>query len=219
MVEGFDHVPFGNMNAVRDAIGPHTAGILVEPIQGEGGVRPASLGKLFAHQWAGIEPDVMAAAKGIAGRFPMGAILAREAVAKHLTDIGFEQVAIDCAIDTARAVSRPYRRPARRCGSPVTTRGRGDQSGLCANARAAGLGSGLVEEDQAFGIERRLRRSPGLACGRDVGAVLLGLERLSYVRPEWPSVFHTVAKQTLTTCLVAIHSGDAAIAASSNAAT
>ena len=113
-VEGFDHVPFGNMNAVRDAIGPETAGILVEPIQGEGGVRPASLrflqelratcdeyglllgldevqcgmgrtGKLFAHEWAGIEPDVMSAAKGIAGGFPMGAVLAREAVARHLT--------------------------------------------------------------------------------------------------------------------------------------
>ncbi len=113
VVDGFDHVPFGNMNAVRDAIGPQTAGILVEPIQGEGGVRPASLrflqelratcdeyglflgldevqcgmgrtGKLFAHQWAGIEPDVMSAAKGIAGGFPMGAVLAKEAVAKHL---------------------------------------------------------------------------------------------------------------------------------------
>ena len=113
VVEGFDHVPFGNMNAVRDAIGKETAGILVEPIQGEGGVRPASLrflqelratcdefglflgldevqcgmgrtGKLFAHQWAGIEPDVMSAAKGIAGGFPMGAVLAKEAVAKYL---------------------------------------------------------------------------------------------------------------------------------------
>ena len=113
-VEGFDHVPFGNMNAVRDAIGPHTAGILVEPIQGEGGVRPATLqflrdlraacdefgillgldevqcgmgrtGKLFAHEWAGIAPDVLSAAKGIAGGFPMGAVLATEAVARHLT--------------------------------------------------------------------------------------------------------------------------------------
>jgi acetylornithine/N-succinyldiaminopimelate aminotransferase len=113
-VEGFDHVPFNNMNAVRNAIGPETAGIVVEPVQGEGGIRPASLqflrdlraacdefgiflgldeiqcgmgrtGKLFAYQWAGIEPDVLAAAKGIAGGFPMGAILAKEAVAKHLT--------------------------------------------------------------------------------------------------------------------------------------
>ena len=112
-VDGFDHVPFNNMNAVRDAIGPETAGIIVEPIQGEGGVRPAQLqflrdlraacdefglmfgldevqsgmgrtGKLFAHEWAGITPDVITAAKGIAGGFPMGAILAREHVAKHL---------------------------------------------------------------------------------------------------------------------------------------
>ncbi len=112
-VDGFDHVPFNNMNALRDAIGPETAGVLIEPVQGEGGIRAASLdflrglraacdefgiilsmdevqcgmgrsGKLFAHEWAGIEPDVMSAAKGIAGGFPMGAILAKEAVAKHL---------------------------------------------------------------------------------------------------------------------------------------
>ena len=112
-VDGFDHVPFNNMNAVRDAIGPETAGILIEPVQGEGGIRPASLdflrdlraacdefgillgldevqcgmgrtGKLFAHEWAGIEPDVMSIAKGIAGGFPMGAVLAKESVAKHL---------------------------------------------------------------------------------------------------------------------------------------
>ena len=112
-VDGFDHVPFNNMNAVRDAIGPQTAGILIEPVQGEGGIRPATLdflrdlrttcdefgillgldevqcgmgrtGKLFAHEWAGIEPDVMSIAKGIAGGFPMGAVLAKESVAKHL---------------------------------------------------------------------------------------------------------------------------------------
>ncbi len=113
-VDGFDHVPFGNMNAVRDAITPQTAGILVEPIQGEGGVRvpPANFlrdlraacdewglflaldevqcgmgrtGTLFAYQQSGIEPDVLSTAKGIAGGFPMGAILARESVAKYLT--------------------------------------------------------------------------------------------------------------------------------------
>ncbi|MCW3473376.1 aspartate aminotransferase family protein [Limobrevibacterium gyesilva] len=112
-VDGFDHVPFNNLNAVRDAIGPNTAGILIEPVQGEGGIRPAHLqflrdlrstcdefglilgmdeiqcgmgrtGKLFAHEWAGITPDVMSAAKGIAGGFPMGAILAKEHVARHL---------------------------------------------------------------------------------------------------------------------------------------
>ncbi|MBV9248504.1 MAG: aspartate aminotransferase family protein [Acetobacteraceae bacterium] len=112
-VEGFDHVPFNNMNAVRNAIGPATAGIIVEPLQGEGGVRPADMqflrdlrtvcdefglvlgmdevqsgmgrtGKLFAHEWAGITPDVMTAAKGIAGGFPLGAVLAKEFVAKHM---------------------------------------------------------------------------------------------------------------------------------------
>jgi acetylornithine/N-succinyldiaminopimelate aminotransferase len=106
-------VPFNNMNAVRAAIGPATAGIVVEPVQGEGGVRPADMqflrdlravcdeyglilgmdevqsgmgrtGKLFAHEWAGIAPDVMSAAKGIGGGFPLGAVLAREFVAKHL---------------------------------------------------------------------------------------------------------------------------------------
>jgi acetylornithine/N-succinyldiaminopimelate aminotransferase len=112
-VDGFDQIPFGNMNALRDAIGPTTAGVMIEPIQGEGGVRPADLqylrdiraacdefgillaldevqsgmgrsGKLWAHQWAGIEPDVMSAAKGIGGGFPLGAVLAKEHVAKHL---------------------------------------------------------------------------------------------------------------------------------------
>ena len=113
-VEGFDHVPFNNMNAVRDAIGPGTCGIIVEPVQGEGGVRPADpqflrdlravcdeygiilgmdevqtgmgrTGKLYAHEWAGITPDVMSSAKGIGGGFPLGAVLAKEQFAKALT--------------------------------------------------------------------------------------------------------------------------------------
>jgi acetylornithine/N-succinyldiaminopimelate aminotransferase len=112
-VEGFRHVPFGNMNALRDAIDGTVAAVMLEPIQGEGGVRPASLdylrqvraacdefgvllaldevqtgmgrsGKLWAHQWAGIEPDVMSSAKGIGGGFPLGAILAKEKVAQYL---------------------------------------------------------------------------------------------------------------------------------------
>ena len=112
--DGFDHVPLNNMNAVRDAITPETCGIIVEPIQGDGGVRKADIrflqdlravcdeygillgldevqtgmgrtGKLFAHEWAGIEPDVMALAKGIGGGFPLGAVLAKEATAQYLT--------------------------------------------------------------------------------------------------------------------------------------
>jgi acetylornithine/N-succinyldiaminopimelate aminotransferase len=112
-VDGFDHVPFNNLNALRDAITPETAGILIEPVQGEGGVRPAQLqflrdlratcdefgiflgldevqcgmgrtGRLFAYEWAGITPDILSAAKGIAGGFPMGAVLATEQLAKAL---------------------------------------------------------------------------------------------------------------------------------------
>jgi acetylornithine/N-succinyldiaminopimelate aminotransferase len=113
VVDGFDQVPFNNMNAVRNAISGATAGIIVEPIQGEGGVRPADMqflrdlravcdeygiilgmdevqsgvgrtGKLFAHEWAGITPDVMSVAKGIGGGFPLGAVLAKEQFAKAL---------------------------------------------------------------------------------------------------------------------------------------
>jgi acetylornithine/N-succinyldiaminopimelate aminotransferase len=112
-VQGFRHVPFGNMNALRDAIDGSTAAVMIEPVQGEGGVRPADLqflrdiraacdefgvllamdevqtgmgrsGKLWAHQWSGIEPDIMSSAKGIGGGFPLGAILAKEKVAKYL---------------------------------------------------------------------------------------------------------------------------------------
>ena len=110
MVDGFDQVAFGNLNELRAAITPETAGICVEPVQGEGGIRAANLdylralrevadefglllyfdeiqcgmgrtGKLFAHEWAGIAPDVLCAAKGIGGGFPMGAILATESAA------------------------------------------------------------------------------------------------------------------------------------------
>jgi len=110
VAEGFDVVPFGNMNELRNAIRPETGAILVEPIQGEGGIRAADLdylralravcdeygmllvldeiqcgmgrtGKLFAYEWAGIEPDVMALAKGLGGGFPIGAILATEKAA------------------------------------------------------------------------------------------------------------------------------------------
>lgn len=110
-VEGFDQVPFDDDEALHAAIGPETAGILIEPIQGEGGVRPVDFarmralrqlcdehglllvldeiqtgvgrtGRLFSHEWSGIEPDLMAIAKGIGGGFPVGACLARADMAK-----------------------------------------------------------------------------------------------------------------------------------------
>ncbi len=111
---GFDQVPFGDHKALEAAITPETAAILVEPIQGEGGIRVlptqclrglremcdkhglllifdevqsgvGRTGKLFAHEWAGITPDIMAVAKGIGGGFPMGAFMATTEAAKGMT--------------------------------------------------------------------------------------------------------------------------------------
>jgi acetylornithine/N-succinyldiaminopimelate aminotransferase len=108
-VAGFDHIAAGDIGAVEAAIGDETAGVLIEPIMGEGGMREVSwpflrclralcddkgilllldevqtgigrTGRLYAHEWAGITPDVMATAKGLGGGFPVGAVLTTEEV-------------------------------------------------------------------------------------------------------------------------------------------
>jgi acetylornithine/N-succinyldiaminopimelate aminotransferase len=110
LLPGFTVVAFDNLEAAEAAVDPHTAGFLVEPVQGEGGIRPASTeflhglrricdeqdlmlvfdevqcgvartGKLYAYEHYGIEPDILASAKGIGGGFPMGACLATEKAA------------------------------------------------------------------------------------------------------------------------------------------
>ena len=113
-VDGFDQAPFLDLEAVESLIGPETAGILIEPVQGEGGIRVAPahqlralrelcdqfglllifdevqcglgrLGRLFAYEGAGAAPDILAAAKGIGGGFPLGACLATAEAAKGMT--------------------------------------------------------------------------------------------------------------------------------------
>jgi acetylornithine/N-succinyldiaminopimelate aminotransferase len=114
MLDGFDQVPLGDIEAVRRAISPETAGILIEPLQGEGGIRAAPpqffrelralcdqhglllafdevqtgigrLGTLFGYQRFGVTPDVMGLAKGLGGGFPIGAVLGTAEAAKGMT--------------------------------------------------------------------------------------------------------------------------------------
>jgi acetylornithine/N-succinyldiaminopimelate aminotransferase len=113
-VQGFDQVPFGDRKALEAAIGPETAAILIEPIQGEGGIRPVPYeelrylrrlcdehglllildeiqtgmgrtGRFLAHEWSGATPDIAAIAKGLGGGFPVGACLATREASEAMT--------------------------------------------------------------------------------------------------------------------------------------
>ena len=114
LMPGFHQVPWDDAGALREAVTDRTAAIMVEPLQGEGGIRPLSdetlramadlraatgclivfdevqsgmgrTGRLFAHEWTGVTPDIMMVAKGIGGGFPLGAVLATEKAASGMT--------------------------------------------------------------------------------------------------------------------------------------
>ena len=114
LLPGFTQLPWGDVDALAAAINETTAAVILEPVQGEGGIRPMEdadlrairalcdeagillildevqcgmgrTGKLFAHEWAGITPDIMMVAKGIGGGFPLGAVLATENAASGMT--------------------------------------------------------------------------------------------------------------------------------------
>ena len=114
LLDGFKYAEFDDLDSAKALVGPNTAGFLVEPIQGEGGIRPASqefmqglralcdehdlmlvldevqcgvarTGKLYAHEHYGIDPDILATAKGLGGGFPLGAVLATEKASRGMT--------------------------------------------------------------------------------------------------------------------------------------
>lgn len=114
LMPGFVHLPFGDHDALTAAVSDKTAAILIEPVQGEGGIRTVPdqclkglrdlcdehgillvfdevqcgmgrTGKLWAHEWAGVSPDILMSAKGIGGGFPLGAVLATEEAASGMT--------------------------------------------------------------------------------------------------------------------------------------
>ena len=184
-VDGFDHVPFNNLNALRAAITPETAGILVEPIQGEGGIRSADpgfleglraaadefglllgvdeiqtgmgrTGRLFAHEWSGVRPDVMSLAKGLGGGFPIGAVVATEVVAgpikpgTHGTTFGGNPLA--CA-----------------AGNAVLDIVLGDGFLEQVRARAARLRAGLADLAAEFPMVIEDIRGQGLLIGLKLG--------------------------------------------------
>jgi len=142
LLEGFDQVAFGNLNELRAAVTPQTAAINIEPILGEGGIKTAPAeylralrqiadefdlllffdeiqcgmgrtGKLFAHEWAGITPDVMSVAKAIGGGFPLGACLATEDAASgmvagtHGSTYGGNPLAMAVGLSSVNVIAEP----------------------------------------------------------------------------------------------------------------
>jgi acetylornithine/N-succinyldiaminopimelate aminotransferase len=142
LLDGFDQVAFGNLNELRAAITPETAAINIEPVMGEGGIKPVGndylrslrqiadefglllffdeiqcgmgrTGRLFAHEWAGVTPDVMAVAKAIGGGFPLGACLATESAASgmvagtHGSTYGGNPLAMAVGIAALDVISDP----------------------------------------------------------------------------------------------------------------
>lgn len=142
LLPGFKQLTWGDIASVNDAIDENTAAVIVEPVQGEGGIRPmvdedlqelrgicdrngillildevqcgvGRTGKLFAHEWAGIAPDIMMVAKGIGGGFPLGVVMASEEAASgmvagtHGSTYGGNPLACAVGLAVMNEVSQP----------------------------------------------------------------------------------------------------------------
>ena len=143
VLEGFDFVPFNDIEALKEKIGPQTCAVISEPIQGEGGIRTPKegylesvrhicdkngillifdeiqtgmgrTGKLFAYQHFGIEPDIMTLAKALGNGLPIGAMLAREKIARafqpgsHASTFGGTPLVTAAALEVVQTLSREH---------------------------------------------------------------------------------------------------------------
>jgi acetylornithine/N-succinyldiaminopimelate aminotransferase len=189
LLDGFDQVAFGNLNELRAAVTPETAAINIEPILGEGGIKAAPVeymrslrqiadefglllffdeiqcgmgrtGKLFAHEWAGITPDVMSVAKAIGGGFPLGACLATENAASgmvagtHGSTYGGNPLAMAVGLASVNVIAEPA------FLENVQIRGR---------ALHAALEGVVVRHPKVFAEVRGVGLMLGLRCAEGVG--------------------------------------------------
>jgi acetylornithine/N-succinyldiaminopimelate aminotransferase len=196
LLPGFRYVEFNDLDAVKAAIGPNTAGFLVEPIQGEGGIRIASeefmtglraladerdlllvldevqtgvarTGTFYAYEQYGIEPDILATAKGIAGGFPMGACVATEKAARgmgvgaHGSTYGGNPLAIAASEAVLDAVANEeFLAQVRDKGARIVARLEqfiGNYPELFDSVRGRGLMIGLKLKIEARGFVAHLR--------------------------------------------------------------
>ncbi len=214
LLNGFKYVEFDDLEAAKNAIGPQTAGFLVEPIQGEGGIRPASLefmqglrdladehdillaldevqcgvarsGAFYAYENYGIEPDILASAKGLGGGFPMGACLATEKAARgmvfgsHGSTYGGNPMAMAVGCAMLDVVGTPeFLEHVRDMGAKLTARIEqfmGNYPDLFELVRGQGLMLGLKMKSDSRAFVTHLRDNHGLltvAAGDNVMRIL-----------------------------------------------
>ena len=204
LMPGFETLPFGDLAALEAAITPQTAAVFIEPVQGEGGIRElpdtflrrlrelcdetgallvfdevqcgmGRTGKLFAHEWAGVTPDIMLVAKGIGGGFPLGAVLATEAVGQamragsHGSTYGGNPLAMAVGAKVLEIV-----------GDPAFLDDVRRKSGLMRQGLAALVDAhpGIFEEVRGVGLMLGLKcvvpNTDVVAAGMDAGVLTIG---------------------------------------------
>lgn len=244
LLPGFTQVPFGDLEAVKAAITPETAAIILETIQGEGGIKPLSVetlrairklcdehglllildeiqcglgrtGKLFAYEWAGIEPDVMTVAKALGGGFPVGACLATEKAASgmvvgtHGSTYGGNPLAMAVGLAVMEELVKPeLLEHVRRVGA----RFRQGLEGLVASHPE--VFEGVRGEGLMLGLVCRKPNLEVVKAAREAGALLVaGAENVARLLPPL-----TISEAEIDEALQRLHAAASALTAAAPAA-